>query len=215
MICRLFTIPDDVMPIVTSAGLPRSHKPGVSGAIRRRPVVITKLIRCSRIQYEMRREPNGDQWLCSEEHHERLLNAWVVRFQSGFKGFLSYRFGELSLEIDLSTGNGGRRTFAIVRYRPNFVGSVCSQLALGANPAMSLVLERARVADDLAELRELRLLNRQNSWYLGENQVLGWLEMRNRYFDLLFRHGWAGGRFPVVVAEKDGKGANTKWDRAP
>lgn len=177
---------------------------------RFRALVVTELIRCSRVQNEFRRELNGDHWLCSEARNDRMLNAWVVWFQEGFKGFLSYRFGLLSLEIDLSTVDGGRRAFAVFRYRPNFVSSVCRQVGLGAKPAMSLVLERARVADDLAELRELRMLNLQNGWFLSEHQVLDWLEMRNRHFDLLFRCGWSGGRFPVVMARRRDERAATK-----
>jgi hypothetical protein len=138
------------------------------------------------------------------EDREVFLDAWSGKTGDGHPVHVSYRFGELTIEVDLPTPEGGRQPLTVLRWKPRLalglITPVPGQLGLG--PPVSRE-ELARLAEAGAELAEIRALNASKPRLLGEGELRHWLAERNRNFALLSVRGLAGGklRFRIVYPE--------------
>jgi hypothetical protein len=139
------------------------------------------------------------------EDREVFLDAWSGKTGDGHPVHVSYRFGELMIDIDLPTPEGGRQPLTVLRWKPRLALGLITPVPgrIGNGPAPSRE-ERARLAEADAELAEVRALNASKPRLLGEGELRHWLEERNRHFALLSDRGLAGGqlRFRLTRPER-------------
>jgi hypothetical protein len=139
------------------------------------------------------------------ESREVFLDAWSGKTGGGHPVHVSYRFGELTIEVDLPTPEGGRQPLAVLRWKPRLALGLITPVPgrIGNGPAPSRE-ERARLAEADAELAEVRALNAKKPRILSEGELLHWLADHNRQFALLSDRGLAGGRlrFRLIRPEK-------------
>lgn len=53
-------------------------------------------------------------------HRTVSLDAWSGKTATGLPVFLAYRFGELTIDIDLPTANGGRSPLTVLKWKPHY-----------------------------------------------------------------------------------------------
>jgi hypothetical protein len=136
-----------------------------------------------------------------KETHEVSLDAWSGETGDGLPVHVSYRFGELTIEVDLPTPTGGRQPLTVLRWKPRLaLGLITPAPRLIGNSAMPPSREEhARLAEASAELAEIRALNGK-AQILSEGEICGWLVEHSRHFALLSDCGLAGGslRFRII-----------------
>jgi hypothetical protein len=138
------------------------------------------------------------------ESREVFLDAWSGITGDGHPVHVSYRFGEVTIEVDLPTSEGARQPLTVLRWKPRLalglITPVPFHLAKVGGPSRE---ECARLAEVSAELAEIRALNGKPRM-LGEGELRHWLAERNRHFALLSERGLAGGklRFRITYPEK-------------
>ncbi|MEI6915061.1 MAG: hypothetical protein WCL39_08015, partial [Armatimonadota bacterium] len=93
------------------------------------------------------------------EHRRVQLNAWSGETATGMPVHLAYRFGELTLEVDLP-GEFGRRPLMVLRWKPHYAMALARPQRVSGDTPRDRV-ERARMAEEAAESGEIRSLNRQ------------------------------------------------------
>jgi hypothetical protein len=139
------------------------------------------------------------------EDREVFLDAWFGKTGDGHPVHASYRFGELMIDIDLPTPEGGRQPLTVLRWKPRLALGLITPVPgrPGLGPAVSRE-ERARLTEADAELAEIRTLNSNKRRILSEGELRYWLAERNRSFALLCERGLAGGglRFRIANPEK-------------
>lgn len=138
------------------------------------------------------------------EDREVFLDAWSGKTGDGHPVHVSYRFGELTIEVDLPTPDGGLQPLTVLRWKPRLaLGLITPESGRnGLGPKVSRE-ERARLAEANAELAEVRALNAKKRRVLSEGELRHWLAERNRHFALLGSRGLAGGalRFRITYPE--------------
>lgn len=144
------------------------------------------------------------------EDREVFLDAWSGKTGDGHPVHVSYRFGELTIEVDLPTPDSGRTPLTVLRWKPRLaLGLITPEPGRnGLGPKVSRE-ERARLAEANAELAEVRALNARKPRNLSEGELLGRLADRNRHFELLCERGLAGGRlrFRITRPERNEEAA--------
>ena len=129
------------------------------------------------------------------EDREVFLDAWSGITGDGHPVHVSYRIGEVTIQVDLPTPEGGRQPLTVLRWKPR----LALGLAIPDRPPLrqsggGSPEERARLAEVSAELAEIRALNASKPRILSEGELLHWLAERNRHFAFLSERGLAGGR---------------------
>lgn len=128
------------------------------------------------------------------ETQEVFLDAWSGKTGDGHPVHVSYRIGELTIEVDLPTPEGGRQPLTVLRWKPRLaLGLITPAPRLIGSGVMPSREERARLAEANAELAEIRSLNGKPR-ILSEGELRHWLAERNRHFALLTERGLAGGK---------------------
>jgi hypothetical protein len=138
------------------------------------------------------------------ETHEVFLDAWSGKTGNGLPVHMSYRFGELTIEVDLPTPTGGSQSLTVLRWKPRLaLGLITPAPRLIGNGVTPSREERARLAEASAELAEIRAINGKTR-ILSEGEIRGWLVEHNRHFALLSARGIAGGklRFRIINPEQ-------------
>lgn len=140
------------------------------------------------------------------EDREVFLDAWSGKTGDGHPVYVSYRIGEVTIQVDLPTSEGGRQPLTILRWKPR----LALGLAIPERPSLrqrggGSPEERARLAEVGAELAEIRALNASKPRILSEGELLHWLAERNRHFAFLSERGLAGGklRFRIKHPEQE------------
>jgi hypothetical protein len=134
------------------------------------------------------------------ESREVFLDAWSGKTGDGHPVHVSYRVGELTIEVDLPMPDGGRKPLTVLRWKPRLalglITPVPCHLGNVGGPSRE---ECARLAEASAELAEIRAINGKPR-ILSESEVRHWLTERNRNFALLSERGLAGGnlRFRII-----------------
>lgn len=142
-----------------------------------------------------------------KETHEVSLDAWSGETGNGLPVHMSYRFGELTIEVDLPTPAGGRQPLTVLRWKPRLaLGLITPARRLIGNGATPSREERARLAEASAELAEIRALNGK-ARILSEGEVRGWLAEHSRHFALLSERGLAGGKLRFRIINPDAAAA--------
>jgi hypothetical protein len=138
------------------------------------------------------------------ESREVFLDAWAGITGDGHPVHVSYRFGEVTIQVDLPTPEGGRKPLTVMRWKPRLALGLTAPAPrlLETSPSLTRV-ELARLAEDGAELAEIRALNGNIPRLLGESELLGWLAERNRRFPLLSDCGLAGGQLRFRIAREE------------
>lgn len=135
------------------------------------------------------------------EDREVLLDAWSGKTRDDHPVHVSYRFGELTIEVDLPTPKGGRQPLTVLRWKPRLALGTIS-LAAGhweSGPAVSSE-EHARLTEANAELAEVRALNTKKRRILNESELRYWLAERNRHLVLLDGRRLAGGNLRFRIS---------------
>ena len=135
------------------------------------------------------------------ESQEVFLDAWSGITGDGHPVHVSYRIGEVTIQVDLPTPQGGRQSLTLLRWKPR----LALGLAIPDRPPLrqrggGSLEERVRLVEAGAELVEIRALNASKRRLLSEGELLYWLAERNRHFPFLSERGLAGGtlRFRVT-----------------
>lgn len=139
------------------------------------------------------------------ERRKVWLDAWSGETGTGLPVHVAYRFGELTIQVDLPTADS-RCPLTVLRWKPRYA----LELAADAGPFGAARMsrnareERARLAEAAAELAEIRALNAREPRTLSEGELRWWLAERNRHFAFLSGRGLAGGmlRFRIVDPPK-------------
>lgn len=137
------------------------------------------------------------------ESREVFLDAWSGKTRDGNPVHVSYRFGELTIEVDLPMPDGGRKPLTVLRWKPRLaLGLITPVPRHPGNVGGPSREECARLAEASAELAEIRALNGKPR-ILSEGELRAWLAERNRNFALLSERGLAGGklRFRITYPE--------------
>ena len=138
------------------------------------------------------------------ETHEVSLNAWSGETGDGLPVHVSYRFGELTIEVDLPTPTGGRQPLTVLQWKPRLALGLITpaphQIGNGAMPPSRE--ECARLSEASAELAEIRSLNGK-ARILSEGEIREWLAEHNRHFALLSERGIAGGKLRFRIINLD------------
>ncbi len=142
-----------------------------------------------------------------KETHEVSIDAWSGETVNSLPVHVSYRFGELTIEVDLPTPTGGRQPLTVLRWKPRLaLGLITPAPRLIGNVATPSREERARLAEASAELAEIRAINGK-ARILSEGEIRRWLEERNRHFALLSERGLAGGNLRFRIIDLDAAAA--------
>jgi hypothetical protein len=142
------------------------------------------------------------------EHRKVLIDAWSGETESGLTVHVAYRFGELTIDVDLPTPGGGRCPLTVLRWKPRLALALAAPERLfGAGLSAALREERARLAEANAEMAEIRAQNGGETRLLSEGELRHWLAERNRHFGFLAERGLAGGRLRFRLAEAKRKEA--------
>jgi hypothetical protein len=137
------------------------------------------------------------------ESQEVFIDAWSGKIGEGLPVHVAYRFGEMTIEIDLPTPRGGRQPLTVLRWKPRLaLGMIAYHSDLREQPDAVTRKERADLAERSAELAEIRALNGKER-LLSEGELRGWLAERNLRFDLLYSRGLAGGKFRFRLARPE------------
>lgn len=172
-------------------------------------LVIRNLRRIKRIEETTCGLFDGSAGLVVSEDREIPLNAWSGITSEGHPVHISYHIGEVTIQVDLPTPEGGRQSLTVLRWKPRLA------LGLVAPKRQSHALsgsaadreERARLAEVSAELAEIRSLNREKPRILAESELRHWLHEHHRHFALLEARGLAGSRirfrFAHAAAEEE------------
>lgn len=137
------------------------------------------------------------------EDREVFLDAWSGIAGDGHPVHVSYRFGEVTIQVDLPTSEGGRQPLTVLRWKPRLaLGLITPVQRHPCNVGGPSREECARLAEVSAELAEIRALNGKPRM-LSEGELRHWLAERNRHFALLSERGLAGGkiRFRITYPE--------------
>lgn len=133
------------------------------------------------------------------ESQEVFIDAWSGKIGEGLPVHVAYRFGEMTIEIDLPTPRGGRQPLRVLRWKPRLaLGMIAHYRDLREQPDAVTRAERAYLAERSAELAEIRALNGKER-LLSEGELRSWLAEHNRHFDLLSSRGLAGGRVRIRI----------------
>jgi len=136
------------------------------------------------------------------ERRKVLLDAWSGETGSGLPVHVAYRFGELTIEVDLPTPGGGWCPLTVLRWKPRLALAMAKPEGLfGGGGSAALREERARLAEANAEMAEIRAQNGGEPRLLSEGELRHWLAERNRHFGILAKRGLAGGRLRIRLAE--------------
>jgi len=129
-----------------------------------------------------------------------MINAWSGETGNGLPVHLAYRFGELTIEVDLPTPNGGLSPLTVLRWKPRLALAIASpERHFGAGGPAVVCRERARLVEANAEMAEIRALNGDQPLLLSEDELRRWLAQRNRYFGILTARGLAGGKLRIRI----------------
>lgn len=137
------------------------------------------------------------------EVREVPLNAWSGITGCGTPVHVSYRLGELTIEVDLPGTSGGLQPLTILRWSPRLalglITPVHQQLGEAPKPLRE---ELVRQAERNAQFVEIRSINNKER-LISESELRFWMVERNRCFALLRGMQQAGGelRFRLVSAE--------------
>jgi len=145
-----------------------------------------------------------------KDTQEVFLDAWSGKTADGHPVHVAYRFGELTVEVDLPTPTGGRSPLTVLRWKPRLaMGMAVPTGPLTVIGNVLLREEQARLAEASAELAEIRALNGKERRIIGEGELRWWLAERNRHFGRLSEHGLAGGklRFRIIDPEREAEAA--------
>lgn len=132
-------------------------------------------------------------------HREVFLDAWSGETANGHPVFVAYRFGELTIDVDLPTANGGRSPLTVLRWKPRYSLALVTPRRMFQPGTSHTSEEQVRLAEVNSQTREIRAQNGKPT-LLSAGELRHWLAERNRYFDLLRDRGLAGGklRFRLV-----------------
>jgi len=147
----------------------------------------------------------GPVW---KESREVILDAWSGKTTDDLSVHVAYRFGEVTVEVDLPIPSGGTSPLTVLRWKPRLALGLAapSGRLFGAESAVSRE-EKARLAELSAELSEVRALNGKPR-LLGESELRHWLAERNRHFTLLSERGLAGGKLRFRFESEKEEGEN-------
>ena len=107
------------------------------------------------------------------ESREVFLDAWSGKTEDGHSVHVSYRFGELTIEVDLPTPNGGHQPLTVLRWKPRLaLGLITPVPRQHTNVGGPSREERSRLSEASVELAEGRALN-------GKPRILSEGEVRN------------------------------------
>lgn len=161
---------------------------------------IRNLRRIKRVEETMIGLFDGKAGPVLREVREVPLNAWTGETENGLPVHLAFRFGELTIAVDLPTPDGGLQELTVLRWKPRLALGVATPWERpNGNDSKACRVERARLAETCAELSEIRAINGKAQIF-GETEVRGWLEQHNRRFVQLSDRGLAGGklRFRII-----------------
>jgi len=92
-------------------------------------------------------------------HRTVSLDAWSGQTATGLPVFLAYRLGELSIDIDLPTVNGGRSPLTVLNWKPHYALAMMESHGLFHTGTALTREEQARMSERSAQLREIRAQN--------------------------------------------------------
>ena len=142
----------------------------------------------------------GPVW---SEDREEFLDAWSGKTDGGHPVHVSYRFGEVTIQVDLPIREGTRRPLTVLRWKPRLALGIIRPVPGTQAAAGSLSREeRANLLEASAELAEVRALNAPKPRLLGEGQLLHWIEEHNRLFPTLQVRGLAGGHLRFRIEDR-------------
>lgn len=136
----------------------------------------------------------------SESRHVPL-NAWQAESACGNPIHISYRSGELVVEVDVK-GQHGRKPVVVLRWCPH-EALILAKLSQGEGAKKMPVrdrLEAAWLAKQTINRAETRSINGK-SYTIPESLLRQWLSERERHFGFLNAQGLAGG--PACVRMTD------------
>jgi len=131
-------------------------------------------------------------------HKTVLLDAWSGKTATGLSVFVAYRLGELTIDIDLPTANGGSRPLTVLRWNPRYALAVMKSYGSFHRGTP----EQARISARRDQFREIRAQNRKPR-FLSEGELRNWLVTHNRDFEALCDKGLAGGNLRFRITDTD------------
>ena len=135
-----------------------------------------------------------------KERRRVQLNAWSGETTAGMPVHLAYRFGELTLEVDLP-GKFGRRPLRVLRWKPHYALALAKPQRVSGDTPRDRI-ERAQMAEEAAQRDEISALNRKPQ-VITEGDVNGWLIDRVRHFEFLRQSGRAGGDLRIRLVRDE------------
>lgn len=129
------------------------------------------------------------------------LNAWKAESSCGNPIHISYRSGELVVEVDVK-GQHGRKPVVVLRWSPH-EAMILAKLSQGKGAKKMPVrdrLEAAWLAKQTISRAETRAINGKGH-AIPESLLREWLWERERHYGFLNVHGLAGGSVCVRMED--------------
>ena len=137
------------------------------------------------------------------EAKEVPLDAWTGKTVGGHAVHVSYRLGELTIEVNLPTQPGCSKAVTALRWKPRLALGRTAPVCDGVkNEGGSSREENARLDQVSAEHAEISAVNGKPR-NVSEREVRGWLEKRNQRLPLLSEMGLAGGNLRIRIADPE------------
>ena len=135
------------------------------------------------------------------ETKEVPLDAWTGKTVGGHAVHVSYRLGELTIDVNLPTRLGCSKSVTVLRWKPRLALGLTAPVRAGVkNEGGSSREESARLDQDSAEHAEISALNGKPRNVSGR-EVREWLEKRNKHLPQLREQGLAGGNLRIRIAD--------------